>query len=623
MEEEVKEFKRNDVWDLLLRPKKNIIESKWVFINKLNENCEVVKKGDFSKHFSWSHFGMATCSRLCHEVAFWNGDLPKGVSRGRLWERRLPQLGSIELYVTFEDGNQLYDVGQPSSLTTPHPEYHFQTQNTYSFQNYESYQPEPYQPESHFDQTETSEPEASQPELYIPLGDMVHFDQQEISEESEEEKYFDKDEDKEEDDENDDDLEPEPHVIKTAYDPSFHMRNLNLDYAYQSSEFDMPSNEPPPLDASLEIEMKFNSKPDCQLAIKHYHIKHSFNYRVVQSDQYSRLLKNTSITLADDPYLQDLFLHEFHFPGGRRLHVVGSCNGLLCLYGYVSTFNYEEIFLYLWNPATKTLSSKIVFLHDEFNLRKCARDDTPSLDTYWNFWFGYDNSTDTYKIVAFCRKINDVRVYNLGDDVWRNIQSFPVVPFRNFATLSYTHLGINDGAYVSGTVNWLAIRNVCPYNFDLDLVTIDQFVIISLDLSTETYNQFQPPHGFDEVTSVEPTLTILMDSLCFSHDFPGTHFIIWQMKEFGVEESWTQFLKITHQSLPIIESVMENIYATGFFPLCLSENGDTLILAWDEDESAILYNLRDNRGEKTRISNQIQWFCAKNYVESLVSTSSM
>nr|XP_012575119.1 probable WRKY transcription factor 10 [Cicer arietinum] len=228
-------------------------------------------------------------------VAFWNGDLLLVVSRDRhlKWRpikgnvtksplgkasydedvelmfdvhKQWPQLGSIELYVTFEDGNLLYDVGQPSSSTT----YHFQTQNTYSFQNYESYQPEPY-----FDQTETSELEPSQaetfqPEPYIPLGDMADFDQQEISEESEEETYFDEDEDEDEDEEDDNDnggdLEPEPHVIKTTYDPPFHMCNLNLDYAYQSSEFDMSSNEPPLLDASLEIGMKYVIKcvnPQC------------------------------------------------------------------------------------------------------------------------------------------------------------------------------------------------------------------------------------------------------------------------------------------------------------------------------------------------------------------------
>ena len=44
MKEELNQFQRNDVWDLVPRPQqKNIIGIKWVFINKLNEQGEVVR----------------------------------------------------------------------------------------------------------------------------------------------------------------------------------------------------------------------------------------------------------------------------------------------------------------------------------------------------------------------------------------------------------------------------------------------------------------------------------------------------------------------------------------------------------------------------------------------------
>src|SRR4030066_1755335 len=44
MHEELNQFKRNDVWDLVAKPpKKNIIGTKWVFRNKLNEQGEVVR----------------------------------------------------------------------------------------------------------------------------------------------------------------------------------------------------------------------------------------------------------------------------------------------------------------------------------------------------------------------------------------------------------------------------------------------------------------------------------------------------------------------------------------------------------------------------------------------------
>jgi len=44
MQEELNQFQRNDVWDLVSKPpQKNIIGTKWVFRNKLNEQGEVTR----------------------------------------------------------------------------------------------------------------------------------------------------------------------------------------------------------------------------------------------------------------------------------------------------------------------------------------------------------------------------------------------------------------------------------------------------------------------------------------------------------------------------------------------------------------------------------------------------
>jgi vacuolar-type H+-ATPase catalytic subunit A/Vma1 len=44
MQEELNQFQRNDMWDLVPKPQqKNIIGAKWVFRNKLNEQGEVVR----------------------------------------------------------------------------------------------------------------------------------------------------------------------------------------------------------------------------------------------------------------------------------------------------------------------------------------------------------------------------------------------------------------------------------------------------------------------------------------------------------------------------------------------------------------------------------------------------
>jgi F-box interacting protein len=280
------------------------------------------------------------------------------------------------------------------------------------------------------------------------------------------------------------------------------------------------------------------------------------------------------------------------------LYPVGCCNGLLCLFGHILTNNHAEIWLYLCNPATKTVSNNIVFLSKSHNPRFGS-----SLRHGWKFAFGYDNSTDKYKIVAFHLRNNDVRVFSFGDNVWRNIQSFYVVPIDRCgfpSTYKDAHPGINNGVYVSGTLNWLSIQNNSEYKNEINWnrITIDQFVIISLDLSTETYLQLLPPWDFDNLPCLRPTLAVLMDSLClsFSHGVPGTHFIIWQMKDFGVQESWTKFLKISYKNL---RRCLPIYWPSLLFPVCLSENGDTLILSWGKGEGAILYSLRDNSVKKT------------------------
>jgi hypothetical protein len=102
----------------------------------------------------------------------------------------------------------------------------------------------------------------------------------------------------------------------------------------------------------------------------------------------------------------------------------------------------------------------------------------------------------------------------------------------------------------------------------------------------------------------------------------GTEFVIWQMKVFGVQDSWTQLFRIEYVNLQL-----HNIAITDdmeckipLLPLYVSNNGDTLILTSDEEKGVIIYNRRDKRVERTRISNNICWPSTFDYVESLVPT---
>jgi len=239
------------------------------------------------------------------------------------------------------------------------------------------------------------------------------------------------------------------------------------------------------------------------------------------------LLKNPSISVAID---------TFRCPIRGLGKVVSSCNGLLCLrFKSVLITTHTEYQFYVWNPATRTISEKLGLVCDKKPLV-----DTSLVDTF-KFNFGCDYLTGIYKVVALYTKrnkdreieneglwVSKVKVFNLGDNYWRTILSLPSVPLQE-----------NDGVHLSGTVNWLSIHG--DYGtiyvgkiFKASIARVNQFFIVSVDLSTETDTRLLLPTGFDEVPYVELSLRVLMDCLCFSHDYKRTEFVIWQMKEFGV-----------------------------------------------------------------------------------------
>jgi len=327
----------------------------------------------------------------------------------------------------------------------------------------------------------------------------------------------------------------------------------------------------------------------------------------------SRLLESPLAIRYYEPYHHRLREFNIHNDPYYRLlnmgcdHIVGSCNGLICLGG--GSLSRPKHWFRLWNPATNTLSEKL-----------------GNLTNFCRLTFGYDVLNDTYKVVAFSD--NTVKVFNLSDNVWKDIPCFPIVPYDIHCIHRYP-LVHNNGVYVSDSINWLAIRDKTDYEWND--ITIDQFVIVSLDLATETYRQLLPPSGFVEVPPIEPSVIVLMDYLCFSHRFRETHFVIWKMMEFGVQESWTQFLKISFQNIQIDYGVSDNLaYGSQLFllPLCVSESTNTLIMASIQqgflsihNQHVILYNWKDNKVEQIATDNEISWFNTMDYVESLVSAS--
>jgi hypothetical protein len=184
------------------------------------------------------------------------------------------------------------------------------------------------------------------------------------------------------------------------------------------------------------------------------------------------LLENQSTTVSIDDYTNYRMTMD-----NKYYRIVGSCNGLFCLLRYSETEECQEFYLRFWNPALRSLTDELSSIHIS------RKDPYPD----FGFSFGYDILTNKYKVVAF--PPSDVRVFTLGDNnLWRNIQSFPVNPYLSF-------FSVNGGVHVSNSLVWFGLRNNVNnvwYNYekwDNLNPTVDQCLIISLDLGTETYTQ--------------------------------------------------------------------------------------------------------------------------------------
>ncbi|KEH40494.1 putative F-box domain-containing protein [Medicago truncatula] len=352
---------------------------------------------------------------------------------------------------------------------------------------------------------------------------------------------------------------------------------------------------------------KSQSQSLCTLITMHKdHILHGIyeveDYSLVRYP-INRIFENPSFTLVHDSHSHHLKME------GNPTFIVGSCNGLVLLVRKSKSIkdDHKSYCLRVWNPATWTSSDFFGHFRD--------------IETF-HFAFGCVNSTGSFKVVAFCfrKETMEVRVLNLdhGDYLWRNIETFPVVPYRVFE--SHEHV------YLSGTLNRLSIPNE----------TVEHSVIVSLDLETETYNQYMVPCGFDQVTHSynTPTIGVLGGCLCFSFLHKETDFVVWQMKKFGIEDSWTQLLKISYHTLRIgydfIISTLRSFFQ--LVPSLLSEDGDSMILESNLESltvQTILYNMRDNTAKQTQIiasrttidnrnGDRVYWSHANDYVESLV-----
>ncbi|XP_076891845.1 F-box/kelch-repeat protein At3g06240-like isoform X2 [Bidens hawaiensis] len=251
----------------------------------------------------------------------------------------------------------------------------------------------------------------------------------------------------------------------------------------------------------------------------------------------------------------------------KDVWIVGSCNGLVFIAMYKA--------LFIWNPSTRR--------SNRLPPSGCCK---MQLGLYVVYGFGYQESTDDYKLVELYGEIKDretlVSIYSLKSGKWKEIGVYPhVFSFFEFCKFS------------NGAIHWIAVKDIGPR------------IIVSLDLEKETYGEVLQP-VYDEGDK-DLRLGSLNEWLCVLCEYRGIRTDLWVMKVYGVKDSWTKLVSMQYLNVPRRDRLLR--------PLCMPNDGKFLLhFGW---RKLIVYDSKNNSYSK--IKNLDKCFGACTFVESLVS----
>ncbi|KAJ6332960.1 hypothetical protein OIU77_008920 [Salix suchowensis] len=236
-------------------------------------------------------------------------------------------------------------------------------------------------------------------------------------------------------------------------------------------------------------------------------------YSKEREEQYSLRLDN-----------QDFNEHmQLHFPFESfesYFHVIGSCNGLICLAKVIRRFTVSFIF---WNPL----------------IQKYVNIEPRILGHLYSFvGFGYDSRANDYKLIRMVNSQKSkflsenfpkMELYSLNEGSWRSIPQ--TAPLRYDTDQHFS------SAFLNGVVHWIANR--------ADQHEGIHNVVLGFDMSDEIFLEIALPSCLDNVRPSCLSLLVYKESsisVCQASFLSSVQFHIWVMKEYGVVESWNQLV---------------------------------------------------------------------------------
>ncbi|KAM7270583.1 hypothetical protein ACFE04_029797 [Oxalis oulophora] len=297
------------------------------------------------------------------------------------------------------------------------------------------------------------------------------------------------------------------------------------------------------LPAKTLMRFKCVSKDWCSLIDDPQFIKiHATQVREDVSDYSIICTKDKALSLIGLISPSNPEKHGYSFQLGRRnAKLMGSCNGLVCLWLIRDTH------IVLWNITTR-----------KYNIIPGL----PVSRIMCLYGFGYDSSSDDYKIVRVtCKYANDrscapeVDVFSLKTNAWRQSTTRTSARF-------FTQSLLNEvGSYCNGALHWMtSFRNR----------------ILTFGLTTEQCQEMALPDYLPSSNYIGS----LRGNLCFTViNFPAS-FDVWVMKVYGVKESLSKLVTISLQPF-----MFE-------FPLSFSTIGDKILFKGSNENTIHIYDTK-------------------------------
>lgn len=209
------------------------------------------------------------------------------------------------------------------------------------------------------------------------------------------------------------------------------------------------------------------------------------------------------------------------------------------------------------------------------------------------FGFGYNESSDDYKVLGiFCAFGNVgvyesvVKLYSLKTNSWKRIEDF-----KGGEPLD------DSGKFAGGKLHFSTIRGI-----GLDF----RWDIVSLDLETESYGIVEQPN-YGEGPS-DSSLGVVGGCICILCNYEKVRVDLWVLKEYGIKESWTKVA-----SIPYLNDPGKFLHSK---PLFMLPNGEILLVF---GMHLVVYNPKDNCLRHPETSNFGAFLEADVYIESLIS----